>query len=188
MSHVQFGILSHLCPNKWSSVLNYVDYTERGKSVNWCDVWEKRGWMVSYLNRQTDKSREEWQSSCQVLCNLQIQWVSCISPQWSSCWSIVEIKRLPLTPSSSSSSSSSPKPKTITDTHRLHMMSARRNSISEMISWMMHKREKCIYPGDNTMSCCCKHPNGKIWRLRWWKCIMKLGRHLWMLSTCELRT
>lgn len=67
------------------------------------------------------------------------------------------------------------------------MMSARRNSISEMISWMMHKTEKCIYPGDNTMSCCCKHRNGKIWRLRWWKCIMKPRRHLWMLSTPERR-
>lgn len=66
-------------------------------------------------------------------------------------------------------------------------MSARRNSISEIISWMMHKTEKCIYPGDNTMSCCCKHPNGKIRRLGRWKCIMKPERHLWMLSTPELK-
>lgn len=66
-------------------------------------------------------------------------------------------------------------------------MSAGRNSISGMISWKMHKTQKCIYPGDNTMSCCCKRLNGKIWRLRWWKCIMKLGRHSWTLPARELR-
>lgn len=47
--------------------------------------------------------------------------------------------------------------------------------------WMMHKTEKCIYHGHNTMSCCCKHRNGKIRRLRWWKYITKPERHLWML-------
>lgn len=50
--------------------------------------------------------------------------------------------------------------KTITGTLH-HMMSAWRNSISEIISWMMHKMEKCIYSGIATKSCCCKHRNGK---------------------------
>lgn len=76
---------------------------------------------------------------------------------------------------------STEKPKTFSTARCLHMMSARRNSISEKISWMMHKTEKCIYHGHNTMSCCCKHRNGKIRRLRWWKYITKPERHLWML-------
>lgn len=68
-----------------------------------------------------------------------------------------------------------------------HMMSARRNPISEIISWMMHKMEKRIYFGVDTTKCCCKHRNGKMRRLRRWKCIMKPGRRWWMLSNLKPR-
>lgn len=68
-----------------------------------------------------------------------------------------------------------------------HMMSARRNPISEIISWMMHKMEKRIYFGVDTTNCCCKHRNGKMRRLRRWKCIMKPGRRWRMLSNLKPR-